>query len=45
MNEKEENINQDFWFLRDNGVRALTAIYMLGLAYKEDIVIVGRPKK
>lgn len=40
-----ENINRDFWFLRDNGVRALTAIYMVGKAYKEDVVIVGLPRR
>lgn len=33
------NINMDYWFLRDSGVFALTAIYMVGLAYKEDILI------
>ena len=38
------NSNIDYWFLRNYGVSGLTAIYMVGLAYKEDIVIVGRPK-
>lgn len=48
MKPKEKslaNINLDYWFLRDNRVSALTAIYMVGLAYKEDIVIVGTPRR
>ena len=40
-----ENINLDYRFLRDNGVRALTAIYMVGKAYKEDLVLVGLPRE
>ena len=45
MTEKQRNMELDYYFLRDGGVRALTAIYMLGVAYKEDIVIVGRKKR
>lgn len=39
------SFNSDFWFLRDNGVSVLTAIYMVGEAYKKDIVIVGLPRR
>lgn len=45
LNERNlANITLDYWFLRDNGVRSLTAIFMIGIAYKEDIVIIGKPK-
>lgn len=43
--ESLANINLDYWFLRDLGVHAFTAIYMVGLAYKEDVVIIGLPRK
>jgi hypothetical protein len=38
---KQSNMNTDYWFLRDNGVQAITAICIVGLAYKEDAVIIG----
>ena len=38
------NVEKDYWFLRGYGVPVLTAIYMVGLAYREDIVVIGRPK-
>lgn len=41
----QDSINIDYWFLRDCGVLALTAIYIVGLAYKEDVVIIGLPRK
>ena len=40
-----KNVNLDYRFLRDNRVPALTAIYMVGLAYKKDIVVVVEKSK
>lgn len=39
------NINLDYWFLRDNGVSALTSVYIVGLAYNEDeLILIGKPR-
>ena len=29
-----DNLNTDYWFLRDNGVSGVTAMYMVGIVYK-----------
>ena len=41
----EEEINTDYWFLRDGGVHALTAIFMVGLAYKGERVLIALPRR
>ena len=46
MTEKtQENIQKDYWFLRDNGAHALTAIFMVGLAYKEESILIALPRR
>jgi hypothetical protein len=45
MTEKQRNMELDYNFLRDNDVKAATAIFMVGLAYKEDAIIVELPRK
>ena len=45
MTEKQSNMTEDYYFLRDNGVRAITAIFMIGEAYKEDAIIIGTSRR
>jgi len=37
--KRGDDINKDYWFLRDNGVQGVTAIYIIGLAYKDDVIV------
>ena len=39
MTVKQRDMNTDYNFLRDGGVRAITAIYIVGIAYEEEAII------
>ena len=45
MSKIQLEMQEDYWFLRDNGVRSLSAIYMVGLAYNVKPGIIGLPRK